>query len=68
MRKFGIFLCCLSIGILAVIIGMAGVVQQIDMLKGSFSISLFAYVNWSQWACVIIIFCVGLFFSVKEDN
>lgn len=64
MRKFGIFLCCLSIGILAVIIGMASVAQQIDMLKGSFATSLFAYVNWSQWACVIIIFCVGLYLAV----
>lgn len=65
MRKLGIFLCCLSFGILAIVIGMAGMAQQLDMLKGSYYTSLYAYVNWMQWVCVGIIFCVGFYCYIE---
>lgn len=68
MKNIGIFLCFMSIGILSIIIGIASIAQQIDMLKGDFYNSLFIYIDWVQWLCVILIFCIGLILYIKGNN
>ena len=65
MRKLGIFLCCLSFGILAIVIGMAGMAQQLDMLKGSYWTSLSADLNWMQWGSVGNILGGGLYCCIE---
>lgn len=66
MKKLGIFLCCQSLLILSLVIGITSVTQLTDKLSGDFYISLYDYINSIQWCCIIITFLVGIILCLYD--
>lgn len=66
MKKLGIFLCCQSLLILSLVIGIASVAQLTDKVSGDYYISLYDYINIIQWGSIIITFSVGVILCLYD--
>ena len=68
MRKLRILICCLAGVLLAVVVGLTSIAQQVDMLAGDFEVSVYSYINFFQLISVAVIFFIGIIFVIYKKR